>query len=371
MLRDLLADLDLKAILQEAEELGRGNDTNLVHATDSELAILRALGGAGTRNPDTGLLEFKDGGQGDGPSGDVSGGGPDTSGGGPDTSTSTSDPHGMGGFGEGAIGGPNPGGGPGHSGGTAGSVGGPGASASSSGNTSTDSDDIGLDPGKVAAVIDAMARGVFGGKSTQHDPQSALSSLHELASVGLGSAAAPNGWNQALADIVGAVVGSIGINGAISALNGQTNMGMLGSLFGASMMNPASVMSAMAGATQLGTTGSMSKGGFGTNTLGPGWSGYAGIALGWGEDTIGFDDDVVDATPDSQENGIGGTGDLGFGGTGTGVASAGPSMSGLGSGTGEGIANSGGRPTSTGWGNALGRGGFISGRSDQTNIFRV
>lgn len=71
---------------------------------------------------------WTDSGQGDGPAGDgPSGGGSSNDSSTNDTnSTNNNDPHGMGGFGEGAIGGPNPGGGPGHTGGSAGSVGGPG-----------------------------------------------------------------------------------------------------------------------------------------------------------------------------------------------------------------------------------------------------
>jgi hypothetical protein len=40
---------------------GRGNDTLLAHITPKEAEILKAAGGSGTINPDTGLLEFFDG----------------------------------------------------------------------------------------------------------------------------------------------------------------------------------------------------------------------------------------------------------------------------------------------------------------------
>jgi hypothetical protein len=39
---------------------GRGNDTLLAHITPREAEILKAAGGSGTTNPDTGLLEFYD-----------------------------------------------------------------------------------------------------------------------------------------------------------------------------------------------------------------------------------------------------------------------------------------------------------------------
>jgi hypothetical protein len=41
------------------ERQGRAGDTLLAHISPWEAALLRALGGAGTRNPATGLLEFK------------------------------------------------------------------------------------------------------------------------------------------------------------------------------------------------------------------------------------------------------------------------------------------------------------------------
>jgi hypothetical protein len=40
---------------------GRGNDTLLAHITPREAEILKAAGGSGTTNPETGLLEFYDG----------------------------------------------------------------------------------------------------------------------------------------------------------------------------------------------------------------------------------------------------------------------------------------------------------------------
>lgn len=65
---------DSRSMLRQAETLGRGGDTILAHINEREARLLRAMGGKGTRNPRTGLLEFTDSGQGDGPAGDA----PDT-----------------------------------------------------------------------------------------------------------------------------------------------------------------------------------------------------------------------------------------------------------------------------------------------------
>jgi hypothetical protein len=53
---------DLKQIAKQLAGKGRGGDTMLVHITPKEAGMLKASGGAGTINPDTGLLEFYDGG---------------------------------------------------------------------------------------------------------------------------------------------------------------------------------------------------------------------------------------------------------------------------------------------------------------------
>ena len=52
---------DLAAIAAMLAGKGRGNDTLLAHITPKEAEILKAAGGSGTINPDTGLLEFFDG----------------------------------------------------------------------------------------------------------------------------------------------------------------------------------------------------------------------------------------------------------------------------------------------------------------------
>jgi hypothetical protein len=48
----------LKKTLQQAQKMGRGRDTILAHITPEEARLLKARGGAGTRNPRTGLPEF-------------------------------------------------------------------------------------------------------------------------------------------------------------------------------------------------------------------------------------------------------------------------------------------------------------------------
>ena len=74
--------------------MGRGNDSLVAHITPREALALMAMGGSGTTNPYTGMLEFDDGG-GDGGGGD-GGGGDGSDGGGSDSG---------GGDGEGAEGG--------------------------------------------------------------------------------------------------------------------------------------------------------------------------------------------------------------------------------------------------------------------------
>lgn len=58
---DVMADLDLPGLAQLLASQGRKGDTMLAHITPKEAALLRAEGGAGTTNPNTGLPEFYDG----------------------------------------------------------------------------------------------------------------------------------------------------------------------------------------------------------------------------------------------------------------------------------------------------------------------
>jgi hypothetical protein len=51
-----------RAELKRAEKLGRGGDDRIAHINPLEAVILKALGGAGSTNPDTGLEEYKYGG---------------------------------------------------------------------------------------------------------------------------------------------------------------------------------------------------------------------------------------------------------------------------------------------------------------------
>jgi hypothetical protein len=48
----------LKSLAQELQDYGRGGDTMLAHINPQEAAMLRAMGGSGTINPQTGLPEF-------------------------------------------------------------------------------------------------------------------------------------------------------------------------------------------------------------------------------------------------------------------------------------------------------------------------
>ena len=58
---DISESSDLMRIARMLEKKGRGNDTLLAHITKKEAQMLKDAGGAGTVNPDTGLLEFYDG----------------------------------------------------------------------------------------------------------------------------------------------------------------------------------------------------------------------------------------------------------------------------------------------------------------------
>ena len=53
---------DLASIAAMLASKGRGRDTLLAHITPREADILKAAGGSGTTNPETGLLEFEDSG---------------------------------------------------------------------------------------------------------------------------------------------------------------------------------------------------------------------------------------------------------------------------------------------------------------------
>jgi len=53
---------DLASIAELLRSKGRGKDTVLAHITPKEAALLKKRGGSGTKNPDTGLLEFEDSG---------------------------------------------------------------------------------------------------------------------------------------------------------------------------------------------------------------------------------------------------------------------------------------------------------------------
>jgi len=57
---DIQETSDLKSIAKMLANKGRGNDTLLAHITPREVKILKAAGGSGTVNPDTGLMEFDD-----------------------------------------------------------------------------------------------------------------------------------------------------------------------------------------------------------------------------------------------------------------------------------------------------------------------
>jgi hypothetical protein len=57
---DIQETSDLKSIAAMLAGKGRGGDTLLAHITPKEVDLLKEAGGAGTVNPDTGLLEFYD-----------------------------------------------------------------------------------------------------------------------------------------------------------------------------------------------------------------------------------------------------------------------------------------------------------------------
>jgi hypothetical protein len=57
---DIQETSDLKSIAAMLAGKGRGGDTLLAHITPREVGLLKEAGGAGTVNPDTGLLEFYD-----------------------------------------------------------------------------------------------------------------------------------------------------------------------------------------------------------------------------------------------------------------------------------------------------------------------
>jgi hypothetical protein len=50
--------MQTQALAQQLQSQGRGGDTMLAHITPEEAALLKARGGSGTVNPDTGLPEF-------------------------------------------------------------------------------------------------------------------------------------------------------------------------------------------------------------------------------------------------------------------------------------------------------------------------
>ena len=58
---DMMADINMPALAQLLQKMGRGKDKVLAHITKEEAALLKKRGGAGTRNPETGLLEFFEG----------------------------------------------------------------------------------------------------------------------------------------------------------------------------------------------------------------------------------------------------------------------------------------------------------------------
>jgi len=58
---DLNSTSNLAMIAKMLERKGRANDTILAHITQKEAEMLKGMGGAGTVNPETGLLEFYDG----------------------------------------------------------------------------------------------------------------------------------------------------------------------------------------------------------------------------------------------------------------------------------------------------------------------
>jgi|SRR5882724_3863955 len=110
-----LTNQELRHAAKLLERMGKRGDTVLAHLNRREVALLKAHGGAGDRNPRTGLLEFdsESGGEGPGAEGGHGGGG-DT--GGPGTGSSDSSAEG----GQAEGGGGNRTGGPGGTHGTQG-----------------------------------------------------------------------------------------------------------------------------------------------------------------------------------------------------------------------------------------------------------
>lgn len=359
MTRDILAGLDLKALLSEIETLGRGGDTELVHVNKGEIEILRALGGSGTVNPDTGLFEFMDGGQGDG-GGSDNGGGADDNG---------SDRGGMDGTGDAGTDGTTDG--------VAGADRDGVSSLASDGADSSDSDTNGyqgfsyegretLDPDPPSwegpmsleplsqeqqeAVSRAINAGVFGGVSRvgHHDPGEARAALDALEQAGV-TANEDTPANRAFASAVATMLGFTNLGGMISGLRGQSGWIAIANTLGITSLNPAS----MIGFAQAASQAASGK----------------GFSFGMPSNPFG-EGSPTSPSQASERNGEGtGTGNESAPGTGTGtgLAPANFSQLALNAKTGTG----GGRPTSTGWGNALGRGGFITGRTDQYEVFRV
>ena len=61
VLKTDISRLPLRKAAEELRKRGRGKDTMLAHITPKEAAMLKARGGRGSINPDTGLPEFDDG----------------------------------------------------------------------------------------------------------------------------------------------------------------------------------------------------------------------------------------------------------------------------------------------------------------------
>ena len=55
---DNLTKPEFKNLVDQISEKGRFGDTELAHVTKEEKTLLKALGGSGTTNPDTGLDEY-------------------------------------------------------------------------------------------------------------------------------------------------------------------------------------------------------------------------------------------------------------------------------------------------------------------------
>jgi hypothetical protein len=58
---EITGSMPLKTLAKVLASKGRGRDTVLAHITPKEAELLKKRGGRGSRNPDTGLLEFDDG----------------------------------------------------------------------------------------------------------------------------------------------------------------------------------------------------------------------------------------------------------------------------------------------------------------------